>query len=315
MSEGMGRYVYICSAGHSGSTLLDLLLGSHSRAASLGEITQLPKNISLDTLCTCGASIRMCRLWSVIIAQLSDELGADLFRTPYALEMGYGIASTVVDPKHQTRAYLIRRRMLLGLLYVELSLGRSLHGLAGRRMANAIDNNVRVYEAVRSHADVDVLVDSSKSYLKAVALYLRHPGRTRVLLLTRDGRGVMWSNIKRGEAGEGAVISWRNQYSRGLPLLMRHVPQAHRMHVRYEDIARDPETTLKAICDFVGLDFEAQMLRFRSKTHHIVNGNRMRLSDSAEVQFDEEWRRRLGHRELEFFQRVAGDLNRQLGYE
>jgi hypothetical protein len=315
MSDGAARYVYICSAGHSGSTLLDLLLGSHSRAASLGEITQLPKNIALDTECACGTPVRTCPLWSGVIRQLSADLGVDLLHSPYALEMGYGLASTVVDHNRQTKAYLLRRRLLLGLLYLELRLGRSLHGPAGRQMSRAIDNNVRIYEAVRSIAGVDVVVDSSKSYLKAVALYLHQPERTRILLLTRDGRGVMWSNIKRGDSGERAVVNWRNQYGRGLPLLVRHVPQARRMQVRYEDIAAAPAATLRAICSFAGLEYEHSMLDFRQKAHHIVNGNRMRLSGSSEVRLDEEWRRRLGSDDLALFQRIAGSLNRQLGYE
>src|SRR5690606_236057 len=39
--------VFICSAGHSGSTLLDMLLGTHSRAESLGELVNLPLDIEL----------------------------------------------------------------------------------------------------------------------------------------------------------------------------------------------------------------------------------------------------------------------------
>ena len=45
----MVDWIYICSAAHLGSTLLDLLLGSHSRVASLGEISKLLKNIALNT--------------------------------------------------------------------------------------------------------------------------------------------------------------------------------------------------------------------------------------------------------------------------
>ena len=36
------KYVFICSAGHSGSTLLDMLIGSHPECESLGEVVLLP---------------------------------------------------------------------------------------------------------------------------------------------------------------------------------------------------------------------------------------------------------------------------------
>ena len=111
----MTKYVYICSAGHSGSTLLDLLLGSHSRIASLGEIDQLSKNIALNTLCACGEPVRSCVLWRDILAKAGKQIGSDLTERPYALHMGYPKASSVIDHAHQTRAYLLKRKVLLGL--------------------------------------------------------------------------------------------------------------------------------------------------------------------------------------------------------
>lgn len=310
----MTTYVYICSAGHSGSTLLDLLLGSHSRAGSLGEVIQLPKNIALNTQCSCGQPVRACPLWAAVIDRLGHELGVDLLSDPYALQMGYGLASSVVDHQHQTHAYLLRRKLIIGLLHLELRYGRSLRGPSGRLMSQAVDNTIRTYNAVAELSGVDAVVDSSKSHVKAVSLYLRAPQQTRLLLLTRDGRGVMWSNIRRGDPRNAAVRAWSNRYERALPLLARHVPQEHRMHVRYEDLARDPFATLQRICGFIGLPYEAGMLDFRQKVHHIVNGNRMRLSSDSTIRFDEEWRRKLPATDLEYFEKAAGRLNRSFGY-
>jgi hypothetical protein len=310
----MTTYVYVCAAGHSGSTLLDLVLGSHSQAASLGELIQLPKNIALNTQCTCGEPVRTCKTWSAVIHRLSRKLGVDLLEHPYALQMGYGLASSVVDHEHQTRAYLLRRKLIIGLLHAELRYGRSLNGPSGRLMAQAVDNTVSVYDAVGDISGVEAVVDSSKSYIKAVSLYLRAPQRTRILLLTRDGRGVMWSNIRRGDSGAAAVRAWSNRYQRALPLLARHVLPEHRMHVRYEDLARDPPATLLRICDHIGLPYEASMLNYRQKVHHIVNGNRMRLSSDSTIRLDEDWRRSLPATDLEYFEKAAGRLNRSFGY-
>jgi hypothetical protein len=105
----MVKYIYICSADHSGSTLLDLLLGSHPRAAPLGEISQLPKNIALNTPCTCGTAVRLCLVWRDVLCLMGEHLGTDLMRDPYALNLGYPKASVVIDTAHQNSAYLIRR--------------------------------------------------------------------------------------------------------------------------------------------------------------------------------------------------------------
>ena len=62
--------IYITSKGHSGSTLLDLLISSHSQVTSLGEIKVLsagremsPQTV-LERPCTCGANtILDCLFW------------------------------------------------------------------------------------------------------------------------------------------------------------------------------------------------------------------------------------------------------------
>ncbi len=41
-----------------------------------------------------------------------------------------------------------------------------------------------------------MVVDSSKFYLKALGVYLRNPQEVRIILLTRDGRGVLGSQCQ-----------------------------------------------------------------------------------------------------------------------
>jgi hypothetical protein len=292
MSNDIGkpRYIYICSAGHSGSTLLDLLIGSHPRIASLGEIDQLSKNFALDTECSCGARVRTCAVWCEVARRVGEAKGIDVLAHPYKLHMGYPKASVVIDRSHQTPAYLARREFVLGLYYLYLKSGGRVPESVVRPVIAAVDNNVLVFESVRQVLGVDAIVDSSKSYLKAVAMYRRHPDRVRVLLLTRDGRGVYWSNLKRGTPRARVVRDWCNQYSRALPLLRQHVHPAHLMQVRYEDLAAGTEAELRRVCDD------------------------MRLAHSSEVRLDEAWRSRLAADDLAFFEARAGALNRQLGY-
>lgn len=310
----MTKYVFICSAAHAGSTLLDLLIGAHTQVSSLGEISQLSKNIALNNDCSCGSAIRSCPVWQEALKIAGDEAGIDILAEPYALHMGYPLASRVVDASHQTRGYLTRRQLLLGLQYAQLRYGLPVSRVLPGLVDMGIDSNVRIYDAIRGVLHTDVIVDSSKSYLKAVSLYLRHPEHTRVLLLTRDGRGVLWSNIKKGVARGKGVREWRTTYSRAMPLLRRHIPQERCLRVRYEDLTGDTAGVLRSICDFIGLPFEPAMLDYRRKTHHIVNGNRMRLSSSSAIRADEEWKVRLSPEDLQFFERRAGSLNRALGY-
>jgi len=79
--------IYITSKGHSGSTLLDLLISSHSQVTSLGEIKVLSagrkksRQSMLERRCTCGSnSIIDCLFWQRV-EQLSgiplQELDVD----------------------------------------------------------------------------------------------------------------------------------------------------------------------------------------------------------------------------------------------
>lgn len=59
--------VYIAGYGHSGSTLLDMMLGSHTHIESMGEIKHFIQNPSIvagNSKCACGQYARDCRYWN-----------------------------------------------------------------------------------------------------------------------------------------------------------------------------------------------------------------------------------------------------------
>ncbi|MCU0923931.1 MAG: sulfotransferase, partial [Burkholderiaceae bacterium] len=120
------RVAYICSSGRSGSTLLNLMLGSHPDFVCLGEIEHLPKNVALDTVCTCGARVSACPFWNRVFDRLASDSGMDMRAEPYRHALGYLKASSVVDPRYQTKAYLVRRRFVLGLKYLQYRYGLDL---------------------------------------------------------------------------------------------------------------------------------------------------------------------------------------------
>jgi hypothetical protein len=308
------RYVYICSAGHSGSTLLDLLLGSHSRIASLGEISHLPKNLALDTRCTCGAPVRQCAVWREVTRRLDAVLGTRIDVDPYSLHLGYPLAVDVVDRAHQTRGYLLRRKLVLALAWLRYRHDVALPKALLRGFEMGIDNNLVLYDTVRDVLGVDTVVDSSKSYLKAVALYRKRPQHARIILLSRDGRGIMFSHRKRRSSPLAGVHLWKRYYARALPLLHANVPEQAWLHVRYEDLAADPDAELQKICTGLSLAFEPAMLDFHAHQHHITNGNNMRFAAGATIAPDTQWQNGLSNRELWEFERLAGSLNRWLGH-
>ena len=70
----MAKKIYIVSLFHSGSTLLNLLLGCHSKAVALGEIHSVYRKIKdKQRVCTCGEEIDQCRVWSHLFQQYRNN--------------------------------------------------------------------------------------------------------------------------------------------------------------------------------------------------------------------------------------------------
>jgi hypothetical protein len=85
------------------------------------------------------------------------------------------------------------------------------------------------------------------------------------------------------------------------------------VEVRYEELCKDPETTLRRLTAFLGLASSQLVLDFRSRQQHII-GNGMRLDTTSAIRLDERWKTHLSGEDLETFDRVAGHLNRRYGY-
>lgn len=73
------KVIYIAGRGHSGSTLLDLLIGSHSRVVGLGEMRHL--NAPDPSLCSCarGVRVRDCPFWAEVAARVAEDSRLDLW--------------------------------------------------------------------------------------------------------------------------------------------------------------------------------------------------------------------------------------------
>ncbi len=86
------KVIYIVSDSHSGSTLLDLILGSHPLIQSVGEVRRIrTKSVSLESLlaynlidevnsnktlityCSCGLPIDKCNFWSKVIEDYESK--------------------------------------------------------------------------------------------------------------------------------------------------------------------------------------------------------------------------------------------------
>jgi hypothetical protein len=72
----MKRMIFIASLRHSGSTLLDLILGGHSRLIGLGEVARfLEQGVEEagQAVCSCGNKMDQCLFWSKVASRLPSQ--------------------------------------------------------------------------------------------------------------------------------------------------------------------------------------------------------------------------------------------------
>lgn len=146
-------------------------------------------------------------------------------------------------------------------------------------------------EKLRTGEDRKVLVDLSKT--RAYRLTKRwHEPQVGYILLIRDPRGVLRSHIARGEDLANQLKAHKKWIGRLMDFAQDHKDRCLVMH--YEDLVNAPEANIRAVCDFLGLQFVPELLRPDDKTHHFVRSSGSAyLKGANRFQLDERWRREL----------------------
>jgi len=308
----MVNALYIASAGHSGSTLLSIVLGSHSKAVGLSELSNVPSNVVTNEPCTCGHMIRECPYWLTVSGELKRQTGLDLMEED--IELGMIDSPHARHKRSPTYRKAWKARRIL--VYLRERYGVALPSFMTQRFDQGIQNRLAIYNAVRRVSGASVVVDASKGYLRGVGVVKADPS-ARLILLTRDGRAVYYSNLKRKFGHEYSINAWLKYYEHALPLVEAAVDPAKVLKVKYEDLAATPEKEVRRICDFAGLEYEPAMLTPITKGHHITNGNVMRftaMKPDFAIRPDTAWKTGLTIEDRNRFMQQGAALNLKLGY-
>ena len=290
--------VSIVGEGHSGSTLLDLILGSHSRMVSVGEVHSLDRYRRGYGDCTCGAAIASCPFWRPTLARYDAHVASMPGGDPETSMQGVAISGTVRRLRY--------RLQILTTMHLPVHRLRPLLAAVSPDMVARARRALLLFDAIAEQAAASVVVDSSKSVNRFRLLHALEPEANRAIFLTRDGRAYVAGNIRRHQLGpRQSSRDWRatNLYTRRM---LRRAPAESHIHVRYEELCRDPAGTIARVCDFIGLEFEPAMLDFRNRVTHNIGGNRMRLESARDITEDTSWRASLTGEQLHQFDHAAG---------
>lgn len=314
------KILYILSSPRGGSTLLSYMLGRNSGATNLGEVSFLPKLLSLSESCSCGMNLNQCPEWGKVFSLLSAQGQADLRENPYGFFIGEVIkrGGGKIDTERQTlyRKLLIRTRSVFDRLSLEMPNLQSDHGTMMSWSKKSADNTYLLYQAVSQSWNRDVIIDASKLNRKGLDLYRRYPDAVRLLHLKRDGRGVSASRKSVMPVSQAAQ-QWKKYHQQTLRWTDKWVKPDHIMSMSYEEIVDNPEANLGKICQWLGIEFEPAMIDFNVDIEtHFAGGNLPARSNigSGIRKADEKWRNTLSEDELASFYKIAGSMNSSFGY-
>jgi hypothetical protein len=321
------RLVYILAASHSGSTLLAMLLGAHPQVCTVGEIKATSLGDVDKYRCSCRQKIYDCPFWR----RISD----DMARRGLSIDFGnMGTDFRSIDSRYARVLLKPLHRDRLPERIRDIAL--ALSPVWRKRSEQIRRKNVNFMDSILAHTGKRVIVDSSKVGIRLKYLLKMDELDVRVVRVVRDGRAVALTYIdpvgfadardpsmRGGGSGgereserlpmEQAAREWRHSNEEAESIL-RQLDPGRWMEARYEDLCRSPETILRQLFDFIGVDSSKVNLRFRQVQQHVI-GNGMRLDDQEEIRLDDRWKASLSGENLKMFDLIAGAMNRKLGYQ
>lgn len=162
--------------------------------------------------------------------------------------------------------------------------------------------------------------DKTPAYMQRLEVLERAFPGAQYIHLVRDGRDAALSFL---EMRRQPRFNWARP--RGLSAFAaqwrREVEGARRFggeragryrELRYEDLVSDPQTTLRELCGFLGIDFDPAMLDYHRDATALVDHPRLAEAPAPGLR---RWREQMAQEDAERFEAIAGELLSELGYE
>ena len=297
MGSAMNPYLFIVGCARSGTTLLQRMINAHSQIAITPE------------------SHWICRLF---------EQGRG--QTPEGVITAEIIPLLLEDLDPRFARLNIGRQELLGLLASDPAV----------RYASFVSGIFDLYGKAKGKAAVG---NKTPGFVRKIHTLQRLWPQARIVHLLRDGRDVCLSMINRplNHVNRGPLRTWAQDAVTTAALWWEWSVKLGRQagnsrgsglyyEMSYESLVAHPAQECAALCTFLGVPFEAGMLRFHEGRTRTVpppdakhawlpsagNESKFRLRPITAGLRD--WKSQMSQAEVEKFEAAAGELLDELGY-
>jgi hypothetical protein len=146
----------------------------------------------------------------------------------------------------------------------------------------------------------------------ALYVHLIRDGRDAALSFLAMPRGIVTETWMHPHTAADFACQWHTEVA-AARRLGRRVGGRY-LEVRYESLVDDVEAVLRPICEFAGLEYEAGMADYAGNVDVSAKPHQQRLTQPP-TKGVRDWRAQMPPDDVAAFERVAGDLLRELGYE
>jgi hypothetical protein len=261
------KVLFISSLERSGSTILELKLGSHANVIGFGEVWRVikPHGAGLDSVrerrCTCGETGKTCQFWSRVFMRIKET------------------AAETLEQRYEAFFDVVKQRYGDDVVVVDSS--KSMQSLEA--VAGVPDVDIYVLFTVR---DVRGWMGS---ITKAAARKKEMPWRK---VFDADFKYFFWAFIRLNVLR--LIPFWLpNEWLlRNLRILKKiRTTRLRNIQISYEALVFDSEDTMARIEEFLELTDKRQDAIAGTDSFHIIRGNRTAfLTDpKAPLYYDAQW--------------------------
>jgi hypothetical protein len=139
----------------------------------------------------------------------------------------------------------------------------------------------------------------------------------KAIIIVRDPRGVVRSYMENawglGTNVYTGSLRWRREVQQQLNL---HVAYPDRTYlIRYEDLVRDLPATLSATCEFLGIEYDEEMLSYDSPGNGVaLNRENRNVFKPLSSSVADRWESELSDRQKAIIESVCSEIMRELHY-
>ncbi len=311
--EKKANLISIVSPGHSGSTLLDMALGTLPKVTSSGEIIYLPWKLYKEkstkhetTYCSCGKTTSDCLRWRKIIEECSKQKEMDIVNNPDKFNiwinksMKYG--KNIKYAAFKKMVFYLSKTVNIIKLFKIIS----------PFYKKSIMNNWLLFNNTKKITGNNYVVDSTKDLYRYLFLRNYFPQETKLIILIRDIEGVVSSDYYNNNEKEimRRAKYWLKLYNESIYNVIKQLKNEEYLIINYKELAQNFNLTRMKLAKFLNI---TENIPDISKVYppkmHILAGNPARLKESMIIVYDEKWKKKLSEELKEKLLEIKEKLN------